>query len=347
MKKIFTCLFIIYIGILFANPIVPYLNITEITFNNSDWQMELYSDFLGEYTNLDSCQIVCSTGSSYFQAGIEYELCSYLEVNNADLITPLSINPENDSIRIYLLSESYSYLEYGTLTDMVLAPSDEQSLRSVGLSINAMDTYYIFAKDNTPSMGEQDDGEGYKGMFHGYVYDAVMNPIANVLIEHTPDCISFLDIVTDDNGYFEVELYAFNYDCNIHLGTLASMDSIITIEPDIQNYYEFVFENYVSSDDIEIELPPSHYNLSNYPNPFNPSTTISFDLTSEIAEDTEIQIFNSKGQKIRQFPIFNEQSSITWDGTNSIGRSCPSGVYLYKLVSNGKELAVNKMLLLK
>ncbi len=350
MKKIITCLFIIFIGILFANPIVPHITITEITFNNSDWQIELYSDFLGEYTNLDSCQIICSAGSSFFQLGIEYELCSYLEVTNTDLITQLSINPESDSIRIFFLNESYSYLDYGTLNDMVLAPSYEQSLRSVGLSTNAMDTYYIFAKDNTPSMGEPDDGLGFKGIFCGYVYDSLMNPVENVVIDHTPDCISIPDIVTDENGYFEVELYAFNYDCNIHLGTLVSMDSIISIEPDINNYYEFVFEDYVSSDEYEISLPPSYYNLTNYPNPFNPTTEISFSIL-QTSSSLAIEIFNSRGQKIKSLQIPNPSSrnpnQITWDGTNETGKQIPSGVYLYKLVSNGKELAVNKMLLLK
>ncbi len=184
-----------------------------------------------------------------------------------------------------------------------------------------------------------------------------MNPVPNVEIEHTPDCISIPDIVTDDNGYFEVELYAFNYDCNIHLGTLASMDSIISIEPDSINYYEFVFENYVSSDDHEISLPSSYYNLLNYPNPFNPTTEISFETTN-LHEKSRIEIYNSRGQKIKTIspslchPEFIEgrgeiEYSVVWDGTSKTGKQVPSGVYLYKLVSNGKELAVNKMLLLK
>ncbi|MCK4655289.1 MAG: S8 family serine peptidase, partial [Candidatus Cloacimonetes bacterium] len=55
--------------------------------------------------------------------------------------------------------------------------------------------------------------------------------------------------------------------------------------------------------------------LRNYPNPFNPITTISYDLPVNIANPV-IEIFNIKGQKIRQFSIFNIQSSIVWDGTD-------------------------------
>ncbi len=353
MKKIFTCLFIIIVGILFANPIAPYINITEFRFTENGWQMELYSNYF-DSANLDNCFVTCSIGSSYFQPGLTYTEFTYLVVTQEDLITPLAINLNGDFVEIHYNLDYVSLLNFGTLDDMVLAPDVDQSLRSVGLSLDAMDTYYVFAKDNTPSMGEPDDGEGYKGIFHGYVYDALMNPVANVVIEHTPDCISIPDIVTDDNGYFEVELYAFNYDCNIHLGTLASMDSIISIEPDIQNYYEFVFENYVSSDDHEISLPSSYYNLSNYPNPFNPTTEISFE-SMNLHEESQIEIYNSRGQKVTTLDCSNSLAatskeltqSIVWDGTNEIGKQVQSGVYLYKLVSNGKELAVNKMLLLK
>jgi len=69
----------------------------------------------------------------------------------------------------------------------------------------------------------------------------------------------------------------------------------------------------------------------------------------------DIEIYNSRGQKIKTLDCSNSLAatskeltqSIVWDGTNEIGKQVPSGVYLYKLISNGKELAVNKMLLLK
>ncbi|MDO9576651.1 MAG: T9SS type A sorting domain-containing protein [Candidatus Cloacimonadales bacterium] len=351
MKQFFIILFLISCVSIFANPIAPHINITEFIFTETGWQMELYSDYL-ETNCLDSCQVVCSEGSSYFQPGIEYYEGTLLVVTEEDLVTPLFINEQTDSVSIlYSLGDGSSF-NFGTLNSMVLAPSAGQSLRAVGLSLNAADTYYVFAKDNTPSMGTWDDGIGFRGIFCGYVFDSLMNPVENVEIEHTPDCISIPDINTDENGYFEVELYAFNYNCDIHLGALASMDSIISIEPDAQNYYEFVFENYVHSDDYEIELPSSFYKLFNFPNPFNPNTEISFQISDFSDQNLEIQIFNSKGQKINVIDTFPNGSLgtrvvVEWDGTNSSGKTCPSGVYLYKLVSGDKELAANKMLLLK
>ncbi|MDO9576653.1 MAG: T9SS type A sorting domain-containing protein [Candidatus Cloacimonadales bacterium] len=109
----------------------------------------------------------------------------------------------------------------------------------------------------------------------------------------------------------------------------------------------YILTNYTEAEHV---LPKPEIKLSNHPNPFNPSTEISFQISDFSNQDLEIQIFNSKGQKLKNLPITqsqNHQISIEWNGTNSIGKPCPSGVYLYKLVSGEKELAANKMLLLK
>ena len=97
--------------------------------------------------------------------------------------------------------------------------------------------------------------------------------------------------------------------------------------------------------------------FQNIPNPFNPSTTISFELNTETTEDTELVIYNLKGQRIRQFSIFpeqsqtpygagNGQSSIIWDGTDENGKKVTSGIYLYKLTS-GAYSETRKALMLK
>ena len=93
------------------------------------------------------------------------------------------------------------------------------------------------------------------------------------------------------------------------------------------------------------ELQITNYELSNYPNPFNPTTTISFETTN-LHENTRIEIYNLKGQKIRKFSIFNDQSSIEWDGTDDNNKPVSSGIYFYKLKSSEIEIS-RKMLLLK
>ena len=87
--------------------------------------------------------------------------------------------------------------------------------------------------------------------------------------------------------------------------------------------------------------------LSNYPNPFNPSTTISFDIVHWNTMSTEIIIYNLKGQKIRQYSLNNNRSSIVWDGTDESNTPVSSGIYFSKLQINGKSIASKKMILLK
>ncbi len=91
-------------------------------------------------------------------------------------------------------------------------------------------------------------------------------------------------------------------------------------------------------------------NLTNYPNPFNPSTTISFSLTAKDAKDAKIEIYNLKGQKVKTLPVSPSPShtiSVAWDGTDDNSREVSSGVYLYQLKEKGNPTAVRKMLLMK
>ncbi len=90
------------------------------------------------------------------------------------------------------------------------------------------------------------------------------------------------------------------------------------------------------------------FTSSNYPNPFNPTTTISFSIPEE--SKVELIINNIKGQKIRS--LLNDQisageHSIIWNGEDDSGKKVSSGVYLYKLTVDDKIEAVKKCLLLK
>jgi Peptidase family C25/Propeptide_C25/Secretion system C-terminal sorting domain/Peptidase family C25, C terminal ig-like domain len=87
----------------------------------------------------------------------------------------------------------------------------------------------------------------------------------------------------------------------------------------------------------------------NYPNPFNPSTTISFQLNTETTENTDIVVYNLKGQKVKQ--LLNNQLSagkhtVVWNGKDDFDKSVASGVYFYKMKA-GKFVSTKKMILMK
>lgn len=92
---------------------------------------------------------------------------------------------------------------------------------------------------------------------------------------------------------------------------------------------------------------PEQISLENYPNPFNPATTISYSLPA--SGKVELTIYNMLGQKIRSLIHmyqFAGQHKIIWDGKNAQGIKMPSGIYIYRLRS-GKSMISKKMILIK
>ncbi len=86
---------------------------------------------------------------------------------------------------------------------------------------------------------------------------------------------------------------------------------------------------------------------NNYPNPFNPETTIRFSLHEN--NKVEIVIYNIKGEKVRELLSSELPASyhtVVWDGRNDRGRMVASGVYFYQMRTSG-FLQIKKMLLMK
>ena len=85
----------------------------------------------------------------------------------------------------------------------------------------------------------------------------------------------------------------------------------------------------------------------NYPNPFNPTTQIRFDLPYK--GNVNIHIYNMLGQKVKVFSMPNTppgRHAITWNGTNQKGQALSAGVYLYQMISED-FVKTRKMILLK
>ena len=95
-------------------------------------------------------------------------------------------------------------------------------------------------------------------------------------------------------------------------------------------------------------IVPQDLQLTNYPNPFNPTTTIYFETTN-LHENTRIDIYNLKGQKVKSF-LFNQFTNsqihqIVWDGTDDNSIEVSSGIYFIKLKSGDQERSKKIMLL--
>ncbi len=86
----------------------------------------------------------------------------------------------------------------------------------------------------------------------------------------------------------------------------------------------------------------------NHPNPFKPTTTISFFVT-QTSPFVTLEIYNLKGQKVKQLEIRNLKLGINevfWNGTDENNKSVSSGIYFYKLKTGNFE-KTKKMILLR
>lgn len=86
---------------------------------------------------------------------------------------------------------------------------------------------------------------------------------------------------------------------------------------------------------------------SNFPNPFNPATRISFDIPK--ADRTIIDIFDVQGRKVKtclNSLLESGHHSVVWHGKDAYGNQVASGMYFYQ-IRYGSHIVTRKMLLMR
>ena len=129
--------------------------------------------------------------------------------------------------------------------------------------------------------------------------------------------------------------------------TASARSEFLAIERDIMDRINRL-HNRVQDDDNVIEVPEVYeFAVSNFPNPFNPYTTIQFTIGD--VGNVVINVYNVRGQRVRT--LLNDyrepgHHSVIWNGTDDSGRALSSGIYLYRIVA-GENKATRRMLLMK
>ena len=110
--------------------------------------------------------------------------------------------------------------------------------------------------------------------------------------------------------------------------------------------FDICFKEYVTENDVTISTVEKEF-ITNYPNPFNPTTTIQFNIVSD--GNVKIDIYNFRGQHVITVLDNYKKSGmhhITWNGKDEKGQNVSSGVYFYQM-QHENTLHTRKMLLLK
>ena len=100
---------------------------------------------------------------------------------------------------------------------------------------------------------------------------------------------------------------------------------------------------------LSLQTLPAAFSLAdNFPNPFNPATTIKYVLPQ--AADVELTVYNVLGQPVRTLVAEHQRAgryAVEWNATDDSGQSMAAGMYFYRLQASGEFVEVKKMLLLK
>ena len=196
-------------------------------------------------------------------------------------------------------------------------------------------------------IGPYEFGAPAFGGIEGYTYNPTTgNPVDYVLlkINNQPGEFTFADSI----GNFEYHLPAGVYD--VYAERVFYEDvieyQVEVIDGEFTQIAIPMFE-IVDIEENTIIFSINDFKLTNFPNPFNPTTTISFSLLED--SDVELSIYNVKGQKVTT--IINEhlskgKHSIVWSGVDEQNKLVCSGIYLYKIKAGNQESA-KRMLLLK
>ncbi|TFB12796.1 T9SS type A sorting domain-containing protein [Candidatus Marinimicrobia bacterium MT.SAG.4] len=217
----------------------------------------------------------------------------------------------------------------------------------------------------------------------GFIFDSILLAVHVMPVNDAPMFVDFPDtveIVLGESDTLILSEFGFDiddpdsvliwstFDCigadSIACVTMNADTAIIQTIGEIAGFEELTFlvtDTSGASDTtsviIYVKAPvgivnegiiPEEYSLSNnYPNPFNPQTTISYGLPKQ--SDLTLIIYNLMGQEIMRWDEQNSQPGFyqkIWNGRNKFGVPVGSGVYFYRIIA-GDFVQTRKMVLLK
>jgi hypothetical protein len=242
-------------------------------------------------------------------------------------------------------------LGFGYWQAEVVADSDDGYYASDGRSYTGGLAHLVFDADNTPHIIFSDIASAHWGDNNSCVLN-----VGNIRYAVLRDGVWNLRTIYRQPkplaSYNAFEMHAM---CLV-VSNLTDSIRVIGEEMEITDFYEYDSRlvelswadvTTTSDNDHEGLLPDRFRLYQNCPNPFNPTTFISYDLPRR--SRVTIDVFNLLGQLVRTL-VDKEESAgsytITWDGTIARGQSATTGVYLYRFQA-GDHVETKKMLLVK
>ena len=226
------------------------------------------------------------------------------------------------------------------------------------ISHNGLDLFNITSPAPVGVAAVQYDASTFRTIFSTMAFAAITDP--TIQADLMANIVTYLfsgDAERDLLGYnvyldgviidFTTDLFWQFTDLVVCQTYIAGVSAVYDGGESLIIEYEFHYTGAGTDDIINITTALK----GNYPNPFNPVTNIAFSL-SEPCHVT-LEVYNIKGEKVRILVdkvLAADNHVISWDGTNNSNKPVASGIYFYKMISEGNSgeyTSTKKMILLK
>ena len=237
---------------------------------------------------------------------------------------PLFVFPNKTEAKYFILKDSSN--------NKLLDPNSLSVIRTLP---DSLEMSYVYGFNLLPDLNNNGSPEGFfykeninnPNMRRFYIRDIITDEILYTWTGYLVQFVFLGNFPGDNNLKMVIENYSPGSPSTYYFYDLG-----VTINPTAINDNATI-NNFVLQ--------------QNFPNPFNPSTTIKYSLPK--SSNVEVQIFNSIGQRIKtlvnQFQN-NGDHTLQWDGNNDSGQKAASGTYIYQINVDGR-LQTKKMMLLK
>jgi tetratricopeptide (TPR) repeat protein len=179
----------------------------------------------------------------------------------------------------------------------------------------------------------------------------------NYELENFTEAISYFENIISNPGTVTDSVYAvidlgYTYLLMQNVGRSGYVGQYSNLKPESKEAFQEIrkelLDDLLSGEENHSSIIPPIRLFNNYPNPFNPETTLSFSINED--SKVEMFIYNIKGQKVKTLVNDDLEEGVhefVWKSKDDSGKSVASGIYFYKLEVNGKNKGLKKMLLLK
>lgn len=306
MRRIFTIILSLIIRIaLLANPIaIPTIEISELYFESPEnWILELvYYEVDPEGIPLDSIYLISSTDTVKLP---NYDLMGttgFFIITKDSLDSHFNLNNQGDTliVKSFMMGDFYDdILIYGNFNEAVISmPYSNQSI---------CDVLWFFSKDNSPTLGEQNDSTGMCGTLKGTVYDINNNPVENMtfIIDFAFETLS--------DGSFSARVYSTQRKVNhlcYYYGAgkryCPRIDEInYVMEPDSVIYRNiFLMDSLIPVETNIRNIPREDFIFRFFPNPVVKSNKINFEIDLPINTTIlRLEIINIEGKLLKVMRI--------------------------------------------